>query len=92
MILAWSSESPDEAIMARKLLISLVGSLSLLNWKFHAAINIRTGCGNCMFFMYDEVSKQHTPFKYFSSVKQFHTQFLVVGLKNLLIHLSYLLT
>ena len=56
MILAWSSESPDEAIMARKLLISLVGSLSMLNWKFHAAINIRTGCGNCLFFMYDEVS------------------------------------
>ena len=56
MILAWSSESPDEAIMARKLLIALVGSLSMLNWKFHAAINIRTGCGNCLFFMYDEVS------------------------------------
>ena len=56
MILAWSSESPDEAIMARKLLIALIGSLSMLNWKFHAAINIRTGCGNCLFFMYDEVS------------------------------------
>jgi len=50
----WSSESPDEAILARKLIISLVGSLSLLNWKFHGAVNIRTGCGNCMFFMYDE--------------------------------------
>ena len=50
----WSSENPDEALMARKLIIAIVGKLSLLNWKFHGSVNVRSGCGNCMFFMYDE--------------------------------------
>ena len=50
----WSSESSDESLMARRMLIEIVGGLSTLNWKFHAAINIRHGCGNCLFFIYDE--------------------------------------
>ena len=50
----WSSESPDEALLARRLIIAIIGKLSLLNWKFHASINIRSGCGNCLFFIYDE--------------------------------------
>lgn len=50
----WASESPDEAIMARKALVAMVGHLALSNWKFHAAVNIRNGCGNCLFFMHDE--------------------------------------
>lgn len=50
----WSSESADEAFAARKLLIALIGKLALSHWKFHGSVNIRNGCGNCLFFMYDE--------------------------------------
>ena len=50
----WSSESSDESLMARRLIIEIIGSLALLNWKFHASVNIRSGCGNCLFFIYDE--------------------------------------
>ena len=50
----WNGDSSDESIMARKLLIEIVGRLSLMNWKFHCAVNIRNGCGNCLYFFQDE--------------------------------------
>lgn len=50
----WGSESSDESIMARRLLIEIIGKLSILNWKFHAGVNLRSGCGNCLYFIHDE--------------------------------------
>lgn len=50
----WSSESSDESLMSRRLIIELIGRLSFINWKLHATVNIRSGCGNCLFFIYDE--------------------------------------
>ncbi len=50
----WSSESSDETIMARKLIIEIMGQLATLNWKFLVGVNIRGGCGNTMYFMNDE--------------------------------------
>lgn len=50
----WSSDSPDEALASRKLLLSLLGQLALSGWKLHAAVNVRNGCGNCLFFVHEE--------------------------------------
>ena len=50
----WSGDSSDESIMARKLIIEIVGRLSLMNWRFHASVNVRNGCGNSLYFVQDE--------------------------------------
>ena len=50
----WSSESSDESLMARRLIIEIIGRLAFLNWKFHGTVNVRSGCGNVLYFIYDE--------------------------------------
>ena len=32
----------------------IVGRLSLMNWRFHCSVNIRNGCGNCIYFIQDD--------------------------------------
>ncbi len=50
----WASESSDETMMARKLVIDILGRLATLNWKFMIGVNLRGGCGNCLYFLNDD--------------------------------------
>ena len=47
------SSDGDESTMCRRLIVDVVGSLSTLQWKLHANVNVRGG-SDALYFVYDE--------------------------------------